>query len=63
MAAKYSEEDIEVENEQEEDDISIKYDIATYPSDYTLSGIDEMWKAGDITIPEYQREFLPLNFE
>lgn len=58
MAAKYSEEDIEVESEQEEDDISIKYDIATYPSDYTLSGIAEMWEAGDITIPEYQREFV-----
>ena len=58
MTDKYSEEDIEVEDEQEEDDISIKYDIATYPSDYTLSGIAEMWEAEDITIPEFQREFV-----
>lgn len=58
MADKYSEEDIEVEDEQEEDVISIKYDIATYPSDFTLAGIEDMWKAGDILIPEYQREFV-----
>lgn len=58
MADKYLEEDIEIEDEQEEDDISVKYDIATYPSDFTLSGIEDMWKNGDITIPEYQREFV-----
>ena len=41
MADKYSEEDIEVEvEEEEEDDISIEYNIATYPSDFTLAGID-----------------------
>lgn len=58
VADKYSKEDIEVEAEEEDDDISIEYDIATYPSDFTLAGIEDMWKAGDITIPEYQREFV-----
>ncbi len=58
MAETYSEEDIQVEDEQDEDEVSVIYDIATYPSDFTLAGIDTMWKAGDITIPEYQREFV-----
>ena len=58
MADKYSEEDIEVEDELEEDEISIEYDIATYPSDFTHAGIKGMWKAVDITIPDYQREFV-----
>jgi len=52
------EEDIIIEPEQEEDDISLSYDIATYPSDFTLSGIVQMWKDGDISIPDYQREFV-----
>lgn len=46
------------EDEIQEDESSVKYDIATYPSDFTLSGINDMWKAGDITIPEFQREFV-----
>ena len=51
--------DLELEiDESSEDESSVKYDIATYPSDFTLSGIVEMWKAGDITIPEFQREYV-----
>lgn len=41
-----------------EDEALVEYDIATYPSDYTLSGINDMWNAKDITIPEFQREFV-----
>lgn len=53
------EEIIEVEiDESEEDESLVSYDIATYPSDFTLSGIFEMWKNKDITIPEFQREFV-----
>ena len=58
MTDKFSEEEIELENEPEEDDVTIKYDIASYPSDFTLSGIVQMWKDGDIEIPDYQREFV-----
>lgn len=46
--------------EEEEDEISapVSYDIATYPSDYTLSGISQMWADHDIVIPDFQREFV-----
>lgn len=52
------EEDIDVEDEGEEESVAMTYDIATYPSDYTLSGISQMWADGDIAIPNYQREFV-----
>ena len=55
---KYDEADLEFEDDQEENEIVVDYDIATYPSDFTLSGIVEMWKKKDITIPEFQREFV-----
>ncbi len=49
----------EVEVEAEDDDESyVTYDIATYPSDLTLSGIYEQWNAQEILIPDYQREFV-----
>ena len=35
-----------------------EYEIATYPADYTLSGLYEMWKQGDIQIPKFQRQFV-----
>lgn len=50
--------DIDVEYEGEEESVAMTYDIATYPSDYTLSGISQMWADGDISIPNYQREFV-----
>lgn len=50
--------DLDIEKEDEENEGLVTYDIATYPSDFTLNGIYEMWKAGDITIPEFQREFV-----
>lgn len=42
----------------EEEAVTMSYDIATYPSDFTLSGITEMWNNGDIVIPDFQREFV-----
>jgi hypothetical protein len=50
-----TEDDEEVE---EDEAVTMSYDIATYPSDFTLSGIAEMWNNGDIVIPEFQREFV-----
>lgn len=52
-------EQIEVEEtEIDDDEAFISYDIASYPSDYTLSVIEEMWKAGDIVVPPFQRKFV-----
>ena len=51
-------EDLLIEDEAEEDEASVEYDIATYPSDFTLSGIHKMWSEKDIEIPEFQREFV-----
>ena len=58
MVDQLPEDEINIEKESEEDDISIRYDIATYPSDFTLAGITKMWVDKDITIPEFQREFV-----
>lgn len=55
---KFSEEDLLIEQEQEEETVSINYDIASYPSDFTLAGIVQMWEDGDIIIPDYQREYV-----
>ena len=44
--------------EEVEDGIVVEYDIASYPSDLTLSGLLEMWNDGDIIIPDFQREFV-----
>jgi hypothetical protein len=51
-------EEIPIEDIPEEDEVPIEYDIATYPSDFTLTGIHKMWQDGDIEIPEFQREFV-----
>jgi len=56
-SSEYDELDVEVD-ETQEDESSVTYDIATYPSDFTLGGIVDMWKDGDITIPDFQREFV-----
>ncbi len=58
MTDQFAEDDLSIEEEREDDAVSINYDIASYPSDFTLSGIAQMWKDGDILIPDYQREFV-----
>jgi len=50
--------DLQVDNELEEEQIPVEFDIATYPSDFTLSGIHQKWTEGDIQIPEFQRQFV-----
>jgi hypothetical protein len=47
--------------ESEEADRGISpptYEIVTYPADYTLTGLVEKWKAGDIIVPPFQRRFV-----
>lgn len=46
------------EDEDEEDSVYVEYDITTYPSDFTLSIIREMWKEGDIIVPPFQRNYV-----
>lgn len=58
MSDTFLEDDLSVEEEPEEESVAIDYDIASYPSDFTLSGIAQMWKDKDIVIPDYQREFV-----
>lgn len=49
--------DIMPEDDQA-DEVLVEYDITSYPSDFTLRGLVEMWEAEDITIPDFQREFV-----
>lgn len=52
-------EELEVEETESSDAAAfITYEIATYPADYTLSVIDEMWRQGDIIVPPFQRKFV-----
>jgi uncharacterized protein with ParB-like and HNH nuclease domain len=54
--------DVELEqiNSEDEDYISAppKYQIATYPADFTLEVLHSKWKSGDIEIPPFQRKFV-----
>jgi len=50
--------EIEVDATAEDDDLFIRYDIATYPSDLTIQVLKDMWDGGDIEIPKFQRNFV-----
>lgn len=50
--------DIEEEDDDVYEGVLIEYDIASYPSDYTLKGLHMMWNEGDITIPDFQRSYV-----
>ena len=51
--------ELEVEKEEEEnEDVLVEYDIASYPSDFTLSGLQKMWQDDGIAIPDFQRSFV-----
>lgn len=58
--AKDVHDEIEVEEEADDEELGthVEFDIATYPSDLTLSVIHDMWKDKDITIPSFQRNFV-----
>ncbi len=45
-------------SEETEEEAYVEYDIASYPSDYTIEGLHQMKIRGDIVIPEYQRKFV-----
>lgn len=52
--------DLEEIGSEEEDYESApaEYEIATYPADFTLEVLNDKWKAGDIEVPKFQREFV-----
>jgi hypothetical protein len=50
--------ELTVDEVMDENEAAVSYDIASYPSDLTLSVIAEMWKNGDIEIPDFQRNFV-----
>ena len=43
---------------EEDEDLHIEYDIAVYPSDYTLRIISDMWNNDEILLPDFQRGFV-----
>jgi uncharacterized protein with ParB-like and HNH nuclease domain len=49
--------DIKKEKDADEQCL-IEYDITTYPSDFTLNVLYDMWKNKSIVIPDYQRDFV-----
>lgn len=58
MSADQEQVEIEIDDNIDEADSHVEYDIATYPSDLTLSVIHEMWKNNEIVIPSFQRKFV-----
>lgn len=44
--------------EEVEEEAYVEYDIATYPSDYTLDVLQQMKDRDDIIIPEFQRSYV-----
>lgn len=53
-----SSEELDVDEVMDESEPYVLYDIVSYPSDLTLSGIHEMWENGSIVIPDYQRNYV-----
>ncbi len=45
---------------EDEDRESVRagYEVATYPADYTLEVLHQKWKADEIVIPKFQRQFV-----
>ena len=50
--------ELQVDGDADDGEAYVAYDITAYPSDLTLSVIHEMWGAGDIIVPEFQRNFV-----
>ena len=58
MAKKVDQDELQVREEEDDGEAFVTYDIATYPSDLTLTVLADMWSRGDIIIPEFQRNFV-----
>ena len=54
-------EEFETIDSEIEDELSsgqIKYEISTYPADFTLEVLRTKWRKGDIIIPDFQRKYV-----
>jgi hypothetical protein len=49
---------LDVDGDAEDGEAYVEYDITAYPSDLTLTVIHDMWKQGDIVVPDFQRNFV-----
>lgn len=49
---------VESEVEDEQSSAQVKYEISTYPADFTLEVLCNKWRKGDIIIPDFQRKFV-----
>lgn len=49
---------LSIEDYTDEDEAYIHYNIVSYPSDFTLNGIKEMWDKKSLVIPYFQRQFV-----
>lgn len=49
---------VESEIEDSKSSGQIKYEISTYPADFTLEVLCSKWEKGDIIIPDFQRKFV-----
>src|ERR1700761_4564692 len=60
MANEAEADEIVIDDQMEGEDSGphVEFEIATYPSDLTLSVIHEMWSNKEITIPSFQRNFV-----
>lgn len=45
------------ESEESEQDV-LNYQISSYPADITLKGYEDKWDKGQLTIPEFQRNYV-----
>lgn len=50
--------ELEVEDQELENEAVIEYDIASYPSDFTLDNLYSQWGKNSIVIPDFQREYV-----
>ncbi len=52
--------DIEIaeEDDEDEDEFYVTYDITTYPSDLSIQVLVDQFNDGDIVIPHFQRDFV-----
>jgi uncharacterized protein with ParB-like and HNH nuclease domain len=50
--------EMEIETDENEEEALIEYDIASYPSDFTLDNLYSQWGKQSIIIPEFQREYV-----
>jgi hypothetical protein len=57
--------DIESLPSEQEDRSSgpVRYELFTYPADFTLEVLDQKWRNGEITIPPIQRKFVWTQYQ